>query len=149
MGFNGGYKKVMDRVTIYPDKELQEKLNKEAVAPREVVYPSCQKKKDNHTSPQEVNVSEPQHKGELGEAPADEEPELDIVQERSSSSSGSDIQQSKIFEDVIDWINNWEVSKSTGDFMFINNKERLGEYPDEWLQDLKLKIKEKWGKIER
>jgi len=121
-------------------------------APREVVYPSCQKKKDNHS--QQYHIAEPivsderslTEKSQETRYRADEEPEAPAIVERTS---GSDIPSSKIFEDVIDWINNWEVSKSTGDFMFINNKERLGEYPDEWLQDLKLKIKEKWGKIER
>jgi hypothetical protein len=106
-----------------------------------ILCPSCKEKKDNHSQQTKLRRENGNLKyrdsilDTTEDKTADEEPELDIVQERSSSSSGSDIQSPKIFEDII-----WLI------------EEIDGKNCDKWNCDmcvLKSKIKEKWGKIER
>jgi hypothetical protein len=77
-----------------------------------ILCPSCKEKKDNH-SPQGYTNGMP---------------------EKVASVSGSDIQSSKILEEVIKLIEK-------------NFKKRDNLDIDEW-EEIKSKIKEKWGKIE-
>jgi hypothetical protein len=119
-------------------------------APREVVYPSCQKKKDNHTRQQDVR------KNDLGET-------TPCVGEENIPAEH--IQSSKIFEDIFGLIDEWAIEHKTswkylkrkgfqnaeefGDVIILNiNNHFDGNYPTA-IEDLKLKLKEKWGKIEQ
>jgi hypothetical protein len=91
--------------------------------------PSCQKKQDNHSQNKELAGSV---ESAIPDA-TDEEPELHT--RKDCIRAGSDIPSSKIFEDIIKLIEK-------------NFKKRDNLDIDEW-EEIKSKIKEKWGKIER
>jgi hypothetical protein len=113
--------------------------------------PSCQKKKDNHS--QQYHIAEPivsderslTEKSQETRYRADEEPDKNSALVKIDNSSGSDIQQSKIFEDVIKLIDETEKL-----FMPITdvNANSFMDLREQIFNKLKSKIKEKWGKIE-
>jgi hypothetical protein len=109
--------------------------------------PSCQKKqdaKDNHSPHSEASCSEDNPM--LKRTEIAEEPEVNLCKDHKQKfgeeMSGSDIQQFKIFEDILGLI----------DEKFSEAKFKTYCGFELWLksdiEDLKLKIKEKWGKIE-
>jgi hypothetical protein len=112
-------------------------------------FENLSSKKDNHsqqTMESETPLLEKKGNRSRGVIPRDKT--ADKEPEQFGHSSGSDIQSPKIFEDVIKLIDECS-DKFIGIKLYENGFDKLEDYHEakEYFEDLKSKIKEKWGKI--